>query len=612
MRAVCPGAAGRYDPPMALAAVDAETRDGKLVVAKTTRWWRDRALWLALVLTSVILITRGVMIQKRLTRCIDDRYHIGRGLLYLHRDYKQMRLTTYNDPPLGEAIIALPLYVQGIDVQQSPTGLSFQPDLMLHGAPLEQLPIERRMELDQTFRIEISVWKAILALPMVAVFFTWARSLYGAASAWITLGMFLADASFAAHLPLPTLDVLAVVGIVISARIIWTFANRPTWGTAIASLVAIAISLCLKHTALVLPIIAIAECCLCWIIRKPFWRIPGAWKQWLFLGLIAIMTPVLLWPLTMFDNSPVQVPGEWQNDPAHGSAWFYHHHIPGGLYWSSFLAGMSHDQRGHQGLLLGERKMGGWKRYFIVVAAYKIPLGIAAILLLGICSPLWVKFKFAEWSLAIPALACTALMVKSNIDIGFRHFLPSYLFFMMLTSRAFAEAGRWLIAIGWTAIAAAAIHVLSVFPDFLSYTNFPREYVYTDISDSNIDWGQGLKEMKGWLNRHPTAAPIYIGYFGPMNIDLFSYYNHRPVLITNRHKFIAPDDQHIPDPRWIPNHGVLLMSPVLIGGAYDPMHKFDFLWLEKPDDVIGHTILVFNLDRLDKEGKIPPYWTTLK
>jgi hypothetical protein len=34
------------------------------------------------------------------------------------------------------------------------------------------------------------------------------------------------------------------------------------------------------------------------------------------------------------------------------------------------------------------------------------------------------------------------------------------------------------------------------------------------LDDSNVDWGQGLKQLKAWLDRNAPGQHIRLGYFG--------------------------------------------------------------------------------------------------
>ena len=100
-------------------------------------------------------------------------------------------------------------------------------------------------------------------------------------------------------------------------------------------------------------------------------------------------------------------------------------------------------------------------------------------------------------------------MLATRINIGLRHFLPAYVFMLLLASRSLWKPGRGTTITAWAALAVAALHVLAYHPDYLSYLNLPRDRAYLSISDSNIDWGQSLKQVRAWIDRNaPPGRPV--------------------------------------------------------------------------------------------------------
>jgi hypothetical protein len=79
-----------------------------------------------------------------------------------------------------------------------------------------------------------------------------------------------------------------------------------------------------------------------------------------------------------------------------------------------------------------------------------------------------------------------------------------------------------MIALGAVAVSASVVFAppwkpVIIYPDYLAYFNEfaggPRNG-YTCLVDSNLDWGQDLKKLKHWLDRHKIAEPINLCYFG--------------------------------------------------------------------------------------------------
>ena len=78
--------------------------------------------------------------------------------------------------------------------------------------------------------------------------------------------------------------------------------------------------------------------------------------------------------------------------------------------------------------------------------------------------------------------------------------------------------------VGWVVVAS-----IGIYPDELSYFNEsacllrnPRSIGWDGgsrcgpawLDDSNVDWGQGLKQLKLWLDRNAPGRHIRLGYFG--------------------------------------------------------------------------------------------------
>jgi hypothetical protein len=187
-------------------------------------------------------------------------------------------------------------------------------------------------------------------------------------------------------------------------------------------------------------------------------------------------------------------------------------------------------------------------------------------------------------------------MMNSKVNIGYRHFLPAYVFAMALACRCLERATvRWS-AVAWCALGVAGLHAASYHPDYLCYINLPRHKPYMAISDSNVDWGQGLKQARAWLDsRHHDGRPVRLRYFGTSaNPECIRYYLEDRVVVLGEN-----------DPP--PPSGLLIISPVYEAGPYGPPGAYAALQPCEPDDVIGHGLLVYDLDRLG--GGAPFCWT---
>jgi len=183
--------------------------------------------------------------------------------------------------------------------------------------------------------------------------------------------------------------------------------------------------------------------------------------------------------------------------------------------------------------LRGEYSVTGFRSYFIWTFLLKTP--IPALLLMAAAIVLACARKLPWRSraafLAVPVVVYMASSISSNLNIGHRHLLPIYPFLFVLCGIVAAEWSAWrLTTRRWTAaIALLAIPLSCAFvfappwkpqkvhPHYLAYFNEfaggPKNG-YKSLVDSNLDWGQDLIQLKGWLEKAKLKEPIILCYFG--------------------------------------------------------------------------------------------------
>ena len=135
-----------------------------------------------------------------------------------------------------------------------------------------------------------------------------------------------------------------------------------------------------------------------------------------------------------------------------------------------------------------------------------------------------------------------AAAITSEMDIGYRHILPTYppLFVLCGAAAVGAEAafgargrpavprnwwsGRiFALALGLSVVVLAA-EVWGSFPNYLSYFNLLAggpAHGYRRLVDSSLDWGQDLPGVKRYLDEHKIAPPVYFAYFGTGSPDWY-------------------------------------------------------------------------------------------
>ena len=555
--------------------------------ARWRRWLSSVPL--AVLLTALVVIPRSVLVARATSETWDEQYHLVRGLATLEgRRLKRY----YTDPPLGEMLVALPLWAAGATVDgplsdpRVDPDKPFQRDSVLYGQPVSP----------ETLRALVAAWKAILLVPAMAAAFAWARRLYGPAAAWLALVLLWFEPTLTAMTPLATPDTLAAEGALLACWCGWRWAERPTLGRLAAAAAATAAALTVKNTLALAPAVVAAYALLHWgrnwAKARPRPPLGPVLKR---LAAGAGLTLLFAWAFCRFDVSPPSESGpvyaatdpkafDFKTDVVNVALVAP---LPAGSWIGSLVMDWEYSRQGTPQMLLGGYADHGWWYYFPVVALYKVPFGVWLIGLLGVASLARRGFRFAEIGPLIPAAAWGALLLTSPIDIGFRHALPCHAFLILLACRCVATGTGPLWKLGaWTAAAWTAVGVTLWHPNYLPYLNHDWLNPQLEISDSNLDWGQSLPEVRDWLDARPGhPTPVHLLYFGdPGNLAVEHYLGSRVTLLK-------PGEA-------VPRSGLLIASPVEVAGTYDVRRGIVELWGEKPVAMIGRTMLVYDLNAI--------------
>jgi 4-amino-4-deoxy-L-arabinose transferase-like glycosyltransferase len=185
--------------------------------------------------------------------------------------------------------------------------------------------------------------------------------------------------------------------------------------------------------------------------------------------------------------------------------------------WVGFATQMQHQRSGGSSYLLGARRMTGWWYYYFVCLAVKVPLTfwvlVAARIALSRSLP--TAGRDAILPIVIGCfLAITA--VGSSRNYGLRYLLPLAPLAIVWVS-ALAEGGR--SARRWAAIGLVgqALAVASIHPHELTYFNALAGGPAGGrriLSDSNLDWGQGLRSLARLQRERPELRDLTLYYFG--------------------------------------------------------------------------------------------------
>ncbi len=190
--------------------------------------------------------------------------------------------------------------------------------------------------------------------------------------------------------------------------------------------------------------------------------------------------------------------------------------------WLYGLAFTDRFSRHRLAYFAGDVRERGWTAFFPAAFALKTPLSalaLAALAALAVArhrrarrvlyrlAPLWIF-----------AAVYVAVALASSLNIGHRHLLPLYPLLYVFAGAALSSArSRFGLALVLALAAWHAVEAVRVRPHYLTYFNALAggpQGGHRFLVDSSLDWGQGLPELKDWLEAHAAGERVHLSYFG--------------------------------------------------------------------------------------------------
>jgi hypothetical protein len=241
--------------------------------------------------------------------------------------------------------------------------------------------------------------------------------------------------------------------------------------------------------------------------------------------------------------------------------------------------------------------------YFAVAYLLKEP--IAGIILAGIGFLALIRSKtiptLAKLFILIPPAVLFAAASLLADDLGIRYIIPALPFVYLLAGLGIATLFhaaprmRWapyaaVVLCGWIVIAAAGIY-----PDHLSYFNEaaclldqPAQIGLDGgtrcgpawLDDSNVEWGQGLKQLQVWLSRHAGGRTARLAIFSSFPPEA---YGIRCELLR------ASELTREPSP------GLYVVSAHYVARIPALPRSSDWLRRIQPVAIVGHSLYVYDI-----------------
>ena len=391
---------------------------------------------------------------------------------------------------------------------------------------------------------------AMIALAAVgaAVTFLWARDLFGGMAGIFALSLYVFCPNILAHGMLVTTDVPVTVFTILTLYLFWKRGERPTWQSDIVTGLALGAAMASKFSGAILPIVLFAFC----LVRREIRS----------LLLMALASLLVIQAAYLFSASPLLY---FRNMRFVGA-----NHLPNYPFY-----------------LFGKMKPGGWWYYFPVAFALKATL--PSVLLIFFAAVNATRGFINRWGemILLVTIVLFLLVITAGADqIGVRYILPIFPLLYIWVSRIVPD---FMTARSGTAVLVLLLtwHVASgifAFPNYIPYFNELAGGAAEGpgfLDDSNVDWGQGLKEAADYVRRQ-SLGNVNIFFFNPFGGPGSEYYG-----LPKNIEYSEVIDRLVAHR---PKEGTYIISShfVIRMGHLNPAWK-----IYKPVDRIGESLWVY-------------------
>jgi hypothetical protein len=395
-----------------------------------------------------------------------------------------------------------------------------------HG-PLIDDPITHQRQLLPLIRLG-SLW---IWFPAFLITVYWSRSWYGPRAMTLAAWIFAISPNLIAHGALATMELPLLATSAATFLLFWRYLETRRIGWFIASAAVAGLAFSCKFTAILLPpLLAVIDGLAARnanpreTIARTSCRVAA---RLVAFGAIMVFADLAITSFAMISLSPTR--GE---HPSIGplsrlvgatlATRMYESPIPQDLV--GFITQTYLQVSGGASYLFGERKMTGWWYYYFVALAVKLPLAFwwffCARLALGTSAASGDRAQPRTRALIVVfiMLFLTITALCSSRNYGVRYLLPLAPLAIVWIS-AVAESSRRRLAGAAIAfgLGGYAVALIGIHPYELTYFN---ELAGGPIggrrilSDSNLDWGQGLISLERMQAKNPELRDITLYYFG--------------------------------------------------------------------------------------------------
>jgi len=461
------------------------------------------------LLLCLVFVGQGLWFIGAQSLTFDEPVHMVTGL----EIWQQGRFARWNDhPPLARALFGLSLLRRNwqinFDLRQDAWN-DHSPKAWITWAPQDP----------QGLAWHARPMNLLLGVVLGVLLWMTARRLFSTGAANLVLVLFAFSPCLIAHFSLATTDGIGALMIFLTASQLVSWRRNPSrFQTLLLGIVLGGLLLAKFYTV---PLFFLALGLAVFIRPERPWRKAAAMAAIAFVVLWAGYLFHISWLTLHHGQLYVQSPGAPDYRLATpGGRYSWGIPVPAGEYLTGLIDVARHSRWGHPSFFIGNiSERGGWKLYYPVLIILKWP---TVALLLSVSVLLLVAFRRIRLPEDLPIMLLfpavfLLIAIFSRIDIGDRHILPVYPFLLLISAAVWQFYPTYRVA-AVLMVAALGVHIVDAMryaPDYLSYFNVfvrPQES-YRMLSDSNLDWGQGLIALREYQASHPKEQ-LHLAYFG--------------------------------------------------------------------------------------------------
>ena len=542
-----------------------------------------------------VFVARCVPVARSYAITSDETTHLAR-IFHLLRNGTDLGMWDLGAPRLPHLLGGAASYraLREVGIFAAPSDIAAINQVVLSGMPRVLLPA----------RLVAVGWGiALIAL----VFWATART-RGAATGLIAAALVSLVPECLAHSAIAGSDMPFTASAFLALIVLARYLERPSAGRWIMVGLAVGLAWAMRHTALVLVMLA-AAAHLWAALRRPRAAGLGPLAETLAgsgvaTAAMAVLAFVVLWAGDGLGTVSLgEVAGRSSGSLPRKLGPFALADLPVPTSAVSVVKQIRHQNAGHEAYLCGEFRQSGWPLYFPIAFLLKTPTGLLALFVLCAARARWARPT--PWdAVALAFLGILWLMlVRNKVNIGVRYALLTYPIAICYVARMFeprAVRDRLWGPISLAAVAWFACASYDASGRYLSYFNEigggPRSgWMY--LADSNLDWGQDFDALASAVKRLDIRE-VTTDVSSERRLVLpgvYAYYNPSKVLQVQA--ATAPNRRLRDDEGgYIPVYTrYVAVSASRLLGLYS-QNDMSYLRTRRLVERIGDTIFLFDMD----------------